>query len=84
MSYELTPLDHENDFVRKWAGWGAHNNRWSWGDSGTQKIFNDEDKAEKMLKGEYILKAKPTWMKNSYEYPVLQRLKMGLTSPHPV
>jgi len=35
MSYELTPLDHENDFIRKWAGWGAHNNRWSWGDSGT-------------------------------------------------
>jgi hypothetical protein len=23
-------------------------------------------------------------MKYSYEYPILQRLKLGLTSPHPV
>lgn len=39
---------------------------------------------KKIPKGEYILKVKPLWMKYSYEYPILQRLKLGLTSPHPV
>jgi len=83
-SYELTPLDFSNKFMRRWAGWGAHKNRWSWADSGTQKIFNEEDGADEMPAGDYILRLKPLWMPTSMRYPELKQLRIGLSAPVPV